>query len=226
MTVKIKPDDVYTRQVPSEKYETLLKEYIEMHQSSDKMFNGKSLLKFANVIQHVLRENNCKTLLDYGSGKGQLYTDEYKKISDELPAPLPQYWGLEEYTLYDPAFEEYSTLPYGGYDAVVSTDVLEHVPEEDLGWVVEEILDYSKKIVFLNISCMEAVKTFKDGSNVHVSVFNPVTWAKFIADKLSNVKRKNITVYLYTDYRDSDTGQLLNKIYKIKYSPTIYEIKE
>ena len=69
---KIECDDDYSREFPSERYEELLKEYELMHDSSDQMFNGRSVASLVDVIKHVLKENQCKTLLDYGSGKGLL----------------------------------------------------------------------------------------------------------------------------------------------------------
>ena len=65
---KIECDEDYSREFPSQRYEDLLKEYDLMHKASDQMFNGRSIISFVDVIKHVLRENKCKTLLDYGSG--------------------------------------------------------------------------------------------------------------------------------------------------------------
>ncbi len=220
----IECENDYSREFPSERYENLLKEYEEMHDYSDKMFNGRSLLKFRDAIKHILRENNCENVLDYGSGKGQLYTKEYTKITDKISKPLPEYWNLKDYKLYDPGYEEHAKLPTGSFDGVISTDVLEHVPEEDLGWVVDEMLDYTKKILFINVSCMPALKTFKDGTNVHVSIFSPVDWAKFLASRMEYT-RSHVTIFLYADYSEED-GELKNKIYRIKYKPTIFEMME
>ena len=93
---EIQCDDDYSREYPSERYEELLKEYELMHDTSDQMFNGRSVASFVDVIQHVLKENNCKTLLDYGSGKGLLYTKDYDKVQIDNPTskPLPELWDI------------------------------------------------------------------------------------------------------------------------------------
>ena len=85
------------------------------------MFNGRSIISFVDVIKHVLRENKCKTLLDYGSGKGLLYTKDYDKVKIDNPIsqPLPEFWDIDEYTLYDPGYKEHSKLPTGKFDAIV-----------------------------------------------------------------------------------------------------------
>ena len=228
ITVKssIQCDDDYSREFPSERYEELLKEYELMHESSDQMFNGRSVASFVDVIKHVLRENKCKTLLDYGSGKGLLYTKDHDKVKIDNPIskPLPELWDIDEYTLYDPGYEEHNKLPTGKFDSVVCTDVLEHVPEEDLGWVVDELMDYSKKVLFLNISCLPALKKFRDGTNVHVSIFKPEEWANFLAGRLRQHRNVDLNIILYADHKID--GSHMRRAYKITYFPTIFQLTE
>ena len=223
---KIECDEDYSREFPSQRYEDLLKEYDLMHKASDQMFNGRSIISFVDVIKHVLRENKCKTLLDYGSGKGLLYTKDYDKVKIDNPIskPLPKLWDINKYTLYDPGYEEHSKLPTGKFDAVVCTDVLEHVPEEDLGWVADELIDYAKKLLFLNISCLPALKKFRDGTNVHVSLFKPEEWANFLAARLRQHRNVDLNIVLYADHKVDE--ELRRRAYKITYFPTIFQLTE
>ena len=223
---KIECDEDYSREFPSQRYEDLLKEYELMHDVSDQMFNGRSVANFVDVIQHVLKENKCNTLLDYGSGKGLLYTKDYDKVQIDNPIskPLPKLWDINKYTLYDPGYKEHSKLPTGKFDSVVCTDVLEHVPEEDLGWVVDELIDYAKKVLFLNISCLPALKKFRDGTNVHVSIFKPEEWANFLAAKLKQHKNIDLKIVLYADYKVNE--EFKRKHYEITYFPTIFQLTE
>tara|TARA_Y100000004_G_C8860372_1_gene388792 strand:- start:74 stop:781 length:708 start_codon:yes stop_codon:yes gene_type:complete len=223
---KIECDEDYSREFPSQRYEDLLKEYDLMHKASDQMFNGRSIISFVDVIKHVLRENKCKTLLDYGSGKGLLYTKDYDKVKIDNPIskPLPEFWDIDEYTLYDPGYKEHSKLPTGKFDAVVCTDVLEHVPEEDLGWVADELIDYAKKLLFLNISCLPALKKFRDGTNVHVSLFKPEEWANFLAARLRQHRNVDLNIVLYADHKVDE--ELRRRAYKITYFPTIFQLTE
>ena len=108
-------------------------------------------LKFFSEPKAYLEANNCKSVIDYGCGKGVLYGEDYKTITNEIDCPLPEYWGLEEFALYDPAYEKYSTRPGQKRDAVVCTDVLEHIAKDDLSWVVDEIFGYARKMVFINV---------------------------------------------------------------------------
>ena len=64
---------------------------------------------------------------------------------------------------------------------------MEHIAEQDIDYVLKDILSHSKKAVFLNISCQPALKHFKEGKfkgqNVHISVFDGVWWL----DKVKNI---------------------------------------
>ena len=206
------------RSHPSDRYKKLLEEYILMHRVSDGMFNGRSLGKWTDIIHGFIDKLDCKTLLDYGSGKGHLYTDKFNTILDAnglivLDKPLPEIWtNLESYRLFDPAYEEFQELPEGKFDAVISTDVMEHIPETDLLWVIDEILGYANKMVFLNIACFQAIKTLADGSNAHVSVFHHLDWLELLAARFNN--HKHLSVYVFFDLFNS-AGKMTEKGFKI-----------
>ena len=153
----ISPGAHFNRDNPSPKYTSLLEEYKIMHNYSDRMFNGRSLLKFVDIIKAYLEKNKCQSVLDYGSGKGALYTEDFHTITKEINKPLPEYWDLDLCAMYDPAYEEHSTLPDRKFDAVISTDVLEHIPEADLGWVLREMYSKAEKMVFLNVACLSLI---------------------------------------------------------------------
>lgn len=57
---------------PSKEYNELVEEYKELH-TDPTIFPGKSVVKYAHYIRSIVRDNKCKTLLDYGCGKGYLY---------------------------------------------------------------------------------------------------------------------------------------------------------
>ena len=117
----------------------------------------------------------------------------------------------------------------GNYDAVICTDVLEHIPESDLGWVVDEIFSYATKMIFINVACFKALKHFEDGTNVHISVFTPEYWIDFLTKKSRNFR--NIVIYLFADvlikrHEDSDKITFVTKGFKIDHYPRIQELGE
>ena len=170
---------------PSEDYYELLDSYKELHKEEGK-FRGISLVPLVPTLINVIKENNSKTLLDYGCGKAIPYSKkECKSIG--LKKPVQELCNLDSFALYDPAYPKYSKLTKKKYDIVVCTDVMEHIAEQDIDWVLKDILSHSKKAVFLNISCQPALKHFKEGKfkgqNVHVSVFHGTWWS----DKVKNI---------------------------------------
>jgi len=194
---------------PSPEYIWCLENYKELHEGG-KLFDGRSTRRFIRLLDRLLKENDCKTLLDYGAGRGVLYGEDYGALTKLIDKPLDEYWGVEV-DLYEPAL--YDALPDKSYDAVISVDVLEHIPENDLNWVIDEILDRSDKIAFFNIACFPAVKTFSDGTNVHVSVFEPDVWLEFLREKS---KQHKPDIYVYFD--SIKDGEVLHEGFKIDHA--------
>ena len=181
---------------PSQEYHDLIDSYKVLHQEEGK-FKGISLVPLVPTLMSLIKENDCKTLLDYGCGKAIPYDKDRCKEVD-LRHPIQKLCNLKSFDLYDPAYEKYATLPDKKYDIVVCTDVLEHIAEQDIDYVLTEILSRSKKIVFLNISCQPALKHFKEGKfkgkNVHISVFDPSWWGH----KKGNIWNKFNHLKVYT----------------------------
>tara|TARA_R110002020_G_scaffold409288_1_gene619074 strand:+ start:642 stop:1361 length:720 start_codon:yes stop_codon:yes gene_type:complete len=214
----------FNRYNPSPQYKELVEEYKLMHKSSDGMFNGRSLVMFVDVIRTYLKKNGCKTLLDYGCGKGYLYTDNFRKVTKDvrIDKPLPEYWELDKYRLYDPGYEEHNNPPLGLYDAVISTDVLEHIPTPDMRWVVQEILTHAQKMVFLNIACMPALKKLRNGDNVHISVHDPYDWCQFLAEISEDFP--DLVIYVFFNMVEEEDG-FQTKGFKILRQPNIIPLE-
>ena len=178
---------------PSQEYHDLIDSYKVLHQEEGK-FKGISLVPLVPTLMSLVKENDCKTLLDYGCGKAIPY-DKNRCKEVDLRHPIQKLCNLKSFDLYDPAYEKYSKLSKKKYDIVVCTDVL---AEQDIDYVLTEILSRSKKIVFLIISCQPALKHFKEGKfkgkNVHISVFDPSWWGH----KIGNIWNKFNHLKVYT----------------------------
>ena len=192
-----------SRKNPSKRYHELITKYEKIHDKGLGYFNGKSLLKYVPHVHQKLLAHECKTLLDYGAGKGLLYTDECSNViplqngGKVIKRPLQEMWNLTKHQCYDPAYPEHSKKPTGKFDAVICIDVLEHINEDDLDWVLHELLSFSTKMVFLNVACFKAAKHFEDGENVHISVFNPEWWFILLTDIMKD--HPKITTYLFCE---------------------------
>ncbi len=180
---------------PSAEYKELIKEYKHFHKDPT-MFPGKSVLKYVHYIRSVLKDNKCKTLLDYGCGKGYLYEEDNAYTKKKLNKPLNKFWNLREVARYDPGVPKFSELPEGTFDGVIAVDVMEHIPTEDAKWVLDQIMGYSNKAVFLNIACYEALKTFRNGKNVHLSVHPPEWWIDLLNEVWYTKHNKRTTIHV------------------------------
>jgi hypothetical protein len=58
---------------------------------------------------------------------------------------------------------------------VICTDVLEHCPEEDIAWILDELFAFARKFVYANVACFPARKQLPSGGNAHCTV-KPVKW--------------------------------------------------
>jgi hypothetical protein len=175
----------YTRVAPSPRYRRLVEQYQLMHLQGEtrlgippeRTFPGEKLPKEALRIKRLIKLTGARTILDYGSGKGQQYlplriTDHEERI--EYP-DIRSFWGVAEIRCYDPAYAPFAALPAGKFDGVVCTDVLEHCPEEDIPWILDELFAFADKFVYANVACFPARKRLPSGGNAHCTI-KPVRW--------------------------------------------------
>jgi hypothetical protein len=145
--------------------------------AAEETFPGMSLRPHVEIIGDLIRGYSAKSLLDYGSGKGEGYELAEAHTPDGRTIKgLKNIWSLDQVRLYDPGYEPYAELPTGRFDAVISTDVLEHIPEEDLDWVLDEIFGYARRFVYLCAACYPAGKLLPNGDNAHITLHSPGWW--------------------------------------------------
>jgi hypothetical protein len=175
----------YSRGSPSPRYRRLIEQYQLMHTQGEvhlgippeRTFPGQSLPPQAANIKRLIKATGARTLLDYGCGKGQQYWPYRIRDAEEATEypDIRSYWGVRDIRLYDPGYAPHSELPTGIFDGVICTDVLEHCPEEDLGWIIAELFQYAGKFVYANVACFPARKRLPSGGNAHCTV-KPVRW--------------------------------------------------
>jgi len=183
----------YSRDNPSPRYVELLGYYREMHENgardqnipAEKTFDGRSLPKHAGNIQQIINVLGARTILDYGSGKGS----QYGPMAIELPGgqkfkDIQSFWGVDKITCFDPGHEPFSKLPDGMFDGVVTTDVLEHCPKDDIPWILDEIFGYARDFVYLNVACYPASKTLPNGENAHCTLESPDWWSTQFSERV------------------------------------------
>jgi len=127
----------------TETYQMALKA-TQDHHARKKTFGGRFLFRYAERVKQVIDEHQCRTMLDYGCGKGVQYQ---KTMASGLM--LKDYFGLEQIAMYDPGLPQFSTLPDGQFDIVVATQVLCWIPVADIPWVVDLLYERANKAVFV-----------------------------------------------------------------------------
>jgi SAM-dependent methyltransferase len=151
-------------------------QYKQMHENLD-MFKGKSLIKHAETIGKLVNALGAESILDYGCGKGhQYHKDKLHEVY--FNGIIPE--------LYDIGVPEYSTIPEDKFDAVICTDVMEHIPEEELDEVIKQIYSKANKFVYFGICTRLAEKTLPNGENAHCTV-KPLEWWQAKINPLSTV---------------------------------------
>ena len=157
-------------------------------------FLGYSLSKWIFKIQDIININQCNSLIDFGCGKGLLYKNKFKIDGNEYKN-LSDFWNIKNIYLYDPGIEEFSTYPKKKFDGLICTDVIEHIPEEDVINFINVLFKLSNKFIFVVIATVPASKYFDDGNNIHLCLKSKDNWEKIFLD--FKVKYPKINQYVY-----------------------------
>jgi hypothetical protein len=186
-----KGESKHSRQNPSARYRRLVELYREMHVRGELIrgipaehtFPGSSLLPQAHHVRRLVAQTETRSMLDYGCGKGTQYRPmALAENGGGRWQSMQEYWNVERIECYDAAYLPFSRLPSGRFDGVICTDVLEHCPEDDLGWIVDELFSFAARFVFASVACHPAIKRLPNGENAHCTVRAPEYWQElFVA---------------------------------------------
>lgn len=123
---------------------------------------GSRGFNWAFLVAGIAQLEMCKSILDYGCGKGTI-----GKSFREA--------GLNIVTDYDPAIKG-KDAPAKPADLTVCVDVMEHIEPECLRAVIGDLARVTRKILFVAISTIASKRTMSDGRNTHLIVQNDVWW--------------------------------------------------
>jgi hypothetical protein len=141
-----------------------IEQYKQYHLENTDYGNGGCLKFYLQHIVDLVQDWNAESLLDFGCGKAEGYL-EYNHH---------EHWGIMP-SLYDPAIPEYQNLPEGTFDGVISFDVMEHIPKEQIPETFDQIFSRADKFVFLGIATSPAEAVLPNGENAHCTV-EPIGW--------------------------------------------------
>lgn len=132
----------------TKEYYTILSRSQDFHSKSVN-WSGSGSWQYLNIITEQVNKNNCQTMLDYGCGKGTQYPLFAKKI------------GIKDYTLYDPAWPDFETLPNNHWDITLCLDVLPFIPETDIDRVLDLLASITNKICIVGLQSTTPAKSKK-----------------------------------------------------------------
>ena len=156
------------------------------YHTHQKAYSGNSLTHHLPNIKRLIDSTKSKTALDYGCGKAENYLIHRVHLA----------WGLKKMGLYDPAIQNYNFIPGDNFDCVISTDVLEHVPENEINDTLSEIFTLSNKCAYLNIAMYPARTILSNGENAHCTL-KPKEWWR---EKFKDTMKENIEVHVVYAY--------------------------
>ena len=129
---------------------------------------GASSVKLFDTIMPIIKEYNPVKVLDYGCGRSPLIDMIKENYEDIIPFR------------YDPVFEKFSALPNEKMDFVICTDVLQHVPVDDLDNTLLEITNLSKNC-FFHIKCTDHPTKFPNGEPSNITVRDKEWWKNYLS---------------------------------------------
>lgn len=145
-------------------------DYKKLHEQG--AFRGLTLAQFAEPVSKSLQAFGIKTVLDFGSGTGDSW--EHPQLAKAKEG--------RSVTLYDPGIPEREALPDGPFDAVIAFDVLEHVPEDELDGVLQDIFSRAKRLVLMSFCPRGSKKKLPStGQDVHVTQKDREWWERRIS---------------------------------------------
>jgi len=128
-------------------------------QENNKSWAGYDVVKYQNCIKDLVDHYGARTILDYGCGKGQQYTDPLPYVGEHNWQTFDAYLGVSVYR-YDPCVAGLETPPSAGtkFDGVICTQVLNSIPDDDLDWVAKQLESYADKFCFVGLNFQRPAK--------------------------------------------------------------------
>lgn len=155
-----------------------------MHQDG-KFNNGAKAYK---LVKNFISEYQPISLLDFGCGQGGLIST-IKNFHPEIAV-----------SGYDPGNQNFNKLPSSTFDAVVSTDAIEHIEPAFLNPTLTKINELMQRCGFFRIACYPAKKSLPDGRNAHLIVETPEWWRNKILNTMNvEIVWDNATVFDKTE---------------------------
>lgn len=185
-------------------------EEAKAHHASSKTYSGKFLRPHAPFVLEIIQRLGCRSVLDYGCGKGR----QYEWVSHGGDASIPQGMTIEQYwnvpvTKYDPAWPPFAQEPFGQFDLVICTHVLGSIPIRDLGYVIGRVYGLASHAVYIAEKLGPVQKQVFSGSEAMPRGWSADDWRAML---LAVERPKDLEVTLATHERTVDRGVQVTRV--------------
>lgn len=174
------------------------------HHATSATFSGKFIRPHAPFIKEIVDRLGCRSILDYGCGKGEQYRWRNADETGSIPVgmTLEEYWGVPV-TKYDPAWPPYAAEPVGTFDMVICSSVLRWIPGPDIPAVVDRLYSLAGKAIYV----AEKLGPVKKSGKVRFQMvdYDAEGWARVLR------RDSDIEVTLATRYRGDDHSVNVNR---------------
>jgi hypothetical protein len=119
-----------------------------------------------DIIYKYMQLSKSKTLLDYGSGSGDLKRALGWEHGDKLP------FSVHEYDPGQPGLDNDPPI----CDASICIDVMEHVETDKVDNVIKHIYDKTNNFTMQNIALTAAKGSFPNHTNLHLTIEKSPWW--------------------------------------------------
>lgn len=194
--------------MPSSAYFAALEDSKAIHMG--KSFTGKFLRPHAPFIKEIIDRLGCKTVLDYGCGKGEQYT----WVMPLHGCTIEQWWGVQV-AKYDPAYPPFAKEPEGRFDLVICTQTLRTIPLEDRAWVIDRLYSLANKALYVS----ERLGSARKSSGEAGAAWERADWIAALA------RNSSLEVTLATRHIDRDGGKITEHVRTndgIAWAPVIW----
>jgi hypothetical protein len=148
-----------------------IKENQALHETTNFGQTNHSINKRISAIIHAASNKGvCDSVLDYGCGKGLLI----QQLAKEFPNL--------EINGYDPGISKFAS-PSQPSDIVICFDVLEHIEDDKINAVLDDISSKTCNFFIGIIDLLPAKKQLSDGRNAHLLIAPPGWWMDRLTEK-------------------------------------------
>lgn len=151
-----------------------IEQYRILHQNNSRY--GDTANQYITYIVEYINKKQPKTIIDFGCGKGALKRVLKNKYSIQIDE-------------YDPAIPEKHIIGKTQYDLLITTDVLEHLYEDEIETFFKEILKLEPKYMFHAICTRKADNVLPNGTNAHKTIKSKNWWI----EKIGSIIPHNIS---------------------------------